>query len=174
MPILYIGNTTKQHHEFLYRLPGEAGVKTQRIESGGQARIYNPAPMDVLAYIIKQHEHYGLVQENEVPTTKEFIGLCFSIDRPVDLDRLLHAFDHNNTVMDETAIDRREGVAAAIAAELESATGLPMRNVTVQLKEDVKQGATPRLDTGMEVTRDPSAARHSKEPRRPGGRRIQL
>jgi len=172
--MLYVANTTKQHHMFLYRIPGEAGIRQQHIPSGNQARIYNNTDLDTIWQIVKQHEAYGLVPENEVPVTKEFIGLCFSIDKPIDIDRLLHAFDHNNQVMDEVAAERRETMSATIASELENTLGVPMDNVTVEIKEQVKGMETPRLEVGVEVARDPSKARHTGDRRPPSGRRVKL
>lgn len=175
MALLYVANTTKQHHEFLYRIPGEVSVRKQKIVSGGQERIYNDVGIDILMAIVAQHVPYGMKDELDAKNTRDIAPLVFSIGKPVNLDRLLQAFDQNDTVMDEVAGDRREEVAAAIASDLEAQIGVEMTNVTVEIKEDTKPGETARVNSGVEVTRNPETARHSKDVRPPGrSRRVSL
>lgn len=121
MSTLYIANCTSQALEFLYRLPAEDGsngfqrkVYMQRIPPGMQQRIHNECPTAVLKAIIQQHEKYGLIPVEEVVRTKAFVGMCYSFDGPVDLDRFEYAFDHNKGVLHDRGVEQREAMALAV------------------------------------------------------------
>jgi hypothetical protein len=123
MAKLYIANCTKHVQMFMYAVPEEKGHRTQRIEMGGQILIYQDAALDTIKYIIGQHEQYGLISSNEVPRTKTFIGLCYSIDRPVDIDRVLTAAEQNDDVLVRRGQEIRRDTAAIFANRLTEDVG---------------------------------------------------
>lgn len=117
MAKLYIANLGRQAHEFHYRVPAEFGWSRQaqirRIDAGTQQQIHTEAPLPVLEAIIEQHRQYGLIEASEVPKTKDFIGLCFSIDKPVNLDQMEYGADHNVGVLQERGVRNLEDAALA-------------------------------------------------------------
>lgn len=123
MAKLYVANCTKHIQMFMYSVPEEKGMRTQRIEIGGQTLIYQDSSMDVISYIIGQHEPYGLIASNEVPRTKAFIGLCYGIDRPVDIERILTAAEQNDDVLVRRGQEIRRDTAAMFSNRLTEDVG---------------------------------------------------
>jgi hypothetical protein len=111
MAKLYVANLTSQEHNFHYRMPAEEGwsrrVQVQTIAPGGQQQIHAEAPIQVIEAIIDQHRQYGLIEASEVHKYKGFVGICFSIDKPMDMDLLHLGVDHNQgALFDEAARNR--------------------------------------------------------------------
>ena len=123
MAKLYVANCTKHIQMFMYSVPEEKGMRTQRIEMGGQTLIYQDSSMDVISYIIGQHEQYGLVSSNEVPRTKAFIGLCYSLDRPVDIEKIMTAVEQNDDVLIKRGQEIRKDTAAMFSNRLTEDVG---------------------------------------------------
>ena len=168
MSTLYIANCTRQPHDFLYRVPGEdmqtlRRVQLQRIPAGGQMRIHTEAPLSALQAIIDQHRDYGLMPVDEVVKTQGFVGLCYSFDKPVDLERLQYAFDHNQGVLQERGQKQREDAAVAVDQALEGQIGTPMTQTDVQVLEE---SDAPSLGAAVQVTHDPAAATPTSSRRR--------
>lgn len=113
---LFIANLTNQKRDFTYRLPGEVNYRSEEIGIGKQTRLPDELSSEELAGIIKQYEPYGMVAANQLKNIREFVGLCYSIDKPVPMDNMIHTFEHNGEALNDQAADRREQTAAAIAA----------------------------------------------------------
>lgn len=117
MARLYVANLGRQPHDFHYRVPAEIGWSRQtqhrRIAPGTQQQIHTEAPLPVLEAIIEQHRQYGLIEASEVPKTKGFVGICFSIDRPVPLDQMEYGVDHNAGALQEQGVKNLEEAAFA-------------------------------------------------------------
>jgi hypothetical protein len=161
MAALYIANTTKQHVHFYYRLPEEPTPRFDEIRVGAQARIGGDLSHEVIQRIIKQHEPYGLRAEAELPRAKGFVGLCYSIDKPVKLDSLYGTFESNDTALNERAEERREESAAAIAEGIQStlqASGGAVSRSEVEVVEDTR--GTPAVASGYEVVSEGTEPRH--------------
>jgi hypothetical protein len=183
MATLFVANCTRQPHDFLYRVPGEdmqllRRIQIQRIEPGTQQRIHNESPLPVLEAIVEQHRKYGLILVNDVPNVREFIGLCYSFDKPVDFERLSYAVDHNQGVLQERGVLQREEAAIAIDQTIESvredarrqgARLAPLRGTDLELMEDADSpsfGEAIRVDHGVPRSDGripPSTSRRSRE-----------
>lgn len=124
MARLYVANLGRQAHEFHYRVPAEIGFSRQtqirRIEPGTQQQIHGEAPMAVLEAIIEQHRLYGLIEAAEVTKTPGFVGLCFSIDSPVNLDQMHYAMDHNQGVLFDRGVQTLKETAVAVDRAFEN------------------------------------------------------
>lgn len=166
MPYLYIANTTKQHHDFAYRLPEALDLRYETIRAGSQARLPIELSHDVITGIVKQHERYGLKNVADLQGNRDFVGLVYSIDKPVKLDRILETFEQNDTVLNKKGEERRETTAAAISQEMSDVISEGGGNVSrteVEVIEDTK--GKPGVATGYETTR-----RDGVESRRGGAR----
>lgn len=168
MATLYIANCTSAVLDFQYRVPGDdlqmlRRVQMQRIGPGMQQRIHAEAPLAVLEAIVKQHERYGLIPVEEVPRTKGFIGICYSYDKPVDLERFQYAVDHNLGALHDVGDQRRLEQAAATQLAIDNTlqdaqrhdASLPraqLRGVSVETYED---SDSPTFAEGVRVTRNP-------------------
>lgn len=127
MTTLWIANTTNQNHQFLYRRPEKPKVEMELIPMGHQCAIRN-LDEPAVAAIIEQHEPYGLVPASEARKTKRFIGLCYSLERPVTLDTMIETAAKNQVQLEERADERREEVANAVTAnmnQVQADAGLP-------------------------------------------------
>lgn len=156
MAKLYIANCTKQAHEFAFRVPAEDNfgrqprLATIRIDPGTQQQIMGDEPMVVLQAIVNQHRQYGLVSADEVVRTKEFVGRCYSFDKPVDLDKLNYAFDHNQGVLFERGQQQRSEMAVAVDQMLRDPQlpQQPLGEVGVEVLEDAD---TPTMGERLRV-----------------------
>ncbi len=173
MASLYVANTSKQHNHFYYRLPEDPVARYEEIRIGTQARIGGDLSHEVIQRIIKQHEVYGLRPESELKNAKGYVGLCYSVDKPVKMESLLGTFESNDVAMNERAEDRREETSAAIASGIQStleASGGTMNRAEVEVVEDTR--GTPKVASGYETTREGVEPRHAgNRPSRAGKRR---
>ena len=120
MPELFVANCTKQDHYFVYRvLNDKKRTKVQRISIGGQVKVYTDMPVEDIDYIVSQHAAYGLIRAEEVTRATKFVGLCYSIGKPVDLEKIMVAEEHNAEVMQEAALQVRRETAVAINNAIE-------------------------------------------------------
>lgn len=172
MSQLFVANLTRQPHDFQYRVPGEEermrqSVQTQTIPPGQQMRIHNEAPLAVLEAIIDQHRAYGLVPVEEVVKFKGFVGLCYAFDKPVDVDRMSYAVDHNQGVLQERGVEQREAAAVAvdqILGQQAEEQHLPqLRGVSIETAED---SDAPKFAQGVRVSHDEAVARQGRRGRK--------
>lgn len=121
MAKLFIANCTKQHQLFLYRIPGEqrASPYMQEIGIGKCVEVYRDDTADVLESIIAQHVDYGLVRVDEIDRTKDFIGMCYQFDKPIEADKIIRALDRNDIVLRDRGIEQRKDAAIAISDKAE-------------------------------------------------------
>src|ERR1700740_3496240 len=117
---LYIANCSKQNFEFQFRNQKEPGSKvvSVTIPVGNQSKVVSNADSSKIDWIIKQHEIYGLKPVNEVDHRSGFNGICYQIDNPVDIDKILRGFDYLDKTMDDLAAEKRQIASAAIANKL--------------------------------------------------------
>lgn len=165
---LYVGNCTKQHLDLEYRVPGEDAVQFRRVKplrlnAGTQMMIHGEAPRPVLDAILDQIRWIGIVPFDDVVRTRDFVGFVFSFDKPIPLDVLQYAFDHNDGVLFERGQQQREDAAVAAGQALEATLRTPMRSVEVEILEDSE---APKLASGTRIVSDPNLARQQ-----PGRRR---
>lgn len=160
MTKLYIANCTKQVIDFLYRVPESARVHQQTIGIGQQVMVYKEsARADEIDYIIGQHARFGLVRESEIDRTKVFIGMCYSVGQPVNMERVQSALEHNDEVLTEVGAQTRLESAVALNDSLERSTGKDggLRHVDVEITEVPKpndDNDKPRLKETVHVSKD--------------------
>lgn len=122
---LYIANATKQDHDFLYRMgfdpqadrQGAPRVRLLPIKKGSQVAI--EGNKEELEAVIGQHRIYGIVDVKEFEKMPKFSGLVYSVGSPINVDRIYHALDHHDEVIDENAQEARENSTAATNAMIE-------------------------------------------------------
>ena len=109
MATLYVANASKQKHDFIYRVAEETSVRRQQIPPGGQITVYQSgAAQHVLAAIVEQHARYGLVDVADIDRRKPFVGLCYSFDKPIKVDKIMQADEHNSYVLQEQSQEARK------------------------------------------------------------------
>lgn len=162
MSVLYIANTSKQHHQFMYRLSAQQFPRPVDIRIGQQVRL--ELSREDIDKILHQHRRYGLRSVKELALNRDYVGLCYNIDAPVPLDNerlIFETFDHNDTVLNARADDRREEAAVAIASDITNvmqAHGVTVPRAEVEMIEETR--GRPSVATGYEVTAEGVPSRH--------------
>jgi len=168
MTTLYVANASKQRHDFIYRIPEETAVRRQQIAPGGQITVYQPnASPDVLHKIIDQHKVYGLIDVAEIDRRKPFVGLCYSFDKPIKVEKIMYADEHNAGVLTEVSQEARKLSAAALHEAINRVTEGAAKLDALEL-EVIEQNkpSDPGLNEVVTVNR---TGNDSSTPRR-GGR----
>jgi hypothetical protein len=180
MPELYIGNATKQVHQFTYRSPERPGVIVQTIPMGGQVQISpNGVHRDLstpeIDAIIAQHRTYGIISIEEVDQMQgPFDGLCYSIGKPISMDKLHRVMKKKDDLMQHFGQKMRQEAALAVNQQIEGQIG-PLRQLEMSfIEEEPKSGYSDdltHLSEGVRVTRDQDINTISADPGRRGKRR---
>lgn len=174
MPTLWICNTTKQNHNFPFRIPGRGnGLRQVMIEAGKQVHL-DDLTSEEIAGILQQHARYELTDAREYSRRKGRKWLVYSIDKPVNVDQMLQTYEGNDKEMEKEAFERQvkqaAGVQDAIAESLHQMTGADKNavrpSVEVETIEDTDDGR-PSVALGVEVPSNPNAPSR----RTNGGRR---
>lgn len=161
MPALYIANASKQPHDFIYWVPESATPRRQRIPAGGQIRVYkDEIAMELVNSIVSQHQRYGMVRANEIDRTKPFVGLCYDVDRPVKVDKIMYADEHNAGVLQEASAEARKLSAGALHDAITRATeGTPLTLQNLDLEVVEQNGPTEAgINEVVTVSREASQA----------------
>lgn len=120
---LYIANTTKQRHIFTFRVFESGRLRQIPITHGSQMMVHEGSTEELNA-IISHHAVYGLVDASKIDQNKDFIGLCYSIDKPVPAKLIEKALRDNDNFLTRNAHNRRQASVAALDSSLrESGTG---------------------------------------------------
>ena len=170
MPALYIANASKQPHDFIYWLPESTTTRRQRIPAGGQISISSgDLPLEVITNIIKQHERFGMVRANEIDRRKPFVGLCYDIDKPVNVEKIMYADEHNAGVLQEASMEARKLSAGALHEAINRATeGTPLTLQGLDIEVVEQNGPTEAgLNEVVTVSRDPQQSQSRGRVRRP-------
>lgn len=170
MTKLYVGNATKQNLKFTYRIPGGA-ARVQDIPIGGQVLLSGEMNSNDVENIIDQNAKYGFIDVREIDRSKEFIGFCYSIDKPISLPQLEKVFHKNHEVLVQRGKETRENFAVAINNELEDElmrSGMGnLKGMEVSIIEQDSptrpSDAGPMVNEGIRVSRN-------EEPSRPVAR----
>lgn len=158
MPTLYVANASKQKHDFIYRIPEETSVRRQQIAPGAQIVVYQPnATLEVVKAIVDQHAIYGLVDVAEIDRRKPFVGLCYRFDKPINVEKIMQADEHNSGVLERESQEARKLSAAALHNAIERATEGAVRIENLELEVVQQNGnSEPGLNETVSVTRDAS------------------
>lgn len=160
---LYVANCTKQDHDFTYRIPEEAGVKKQKIPAGTQIPVFakglNKMQIDS---VVEHHAKYGLVSFDEIDRTRPFVGLCYAVDRPIPINSILKAMEHNDGVLTKLGQQIRKDAAVATNAAIVDGTDANLRSLEMSVVEEESPNGAPEgrklLAEGVRVEPDPADA----------------
>jgi|GEM_PF-5600321 len=183
MTIMWVANTTAQYHNFMYRVAEQPKLIQQEIPPGGQIRIAanggNLSPADIAA-ITEHHEQYGMVAAQDVGKHRGYLGLVYSLDRPVNLAKIQEQVYSNRDILTERGKANRQAAAVATSQQVEahiSQAGLPdvLKHIEISVEEikgpkvqtrSVRDEALQRdleeskpIAEGIRVTRDADAPR---------------
>ena len=164
----YVANCTQQIQDFTYRLPETNSIRAQRIEIGGQIALSGDLGTLDIEAVIQQHQKYGLVNMVEIDRTKPFIGLCYSVDKPVPIDKIVNAMVHNVEVLKDRGRAHRQEAAIVINNTIEEQTpSLKSLEVSI-VEEQSKNGASPEFAEGVRISRYDTPTSQPQPPRGKG------
>lgn len=163
--MLYVANCTKQGHDFIFRLPEEKRTQKLFIPAGGQVMVLNGGSgVTAVRGVVEQHARYGLVPVTEIDRTKPFIGMCYSLDKPIPVAKILRAAEHNDGVLEERSLEERRVTAGAMHSKLSDPNEHPIAPVSLEV-ETIER---TKDDTGMnqivQITRDGKPRRRRVRP----------
>ena len=173
MPKLFIANCTKQRQNFAYRLPEHPSFREQPIEIGPQIQVSgNLSQLDVSA-IIEQHRVYGMIEVHE-KAPQGFVGLCYSVDKPVPSTPIQDLILHNTEIM--TNIGRSQRQEAAVAFNSMAENNVRQfgndKDRVAELEVDIVEQSTSRGDKSDKLHENTMVVREDgKTGRRGRGRR---
>jgi hypothetical protein len=114
MSTMYVANTTQQIQDFQFRLPMKDKVYKQSIDIGRQIKVAGELDTREVEAIIAQHSIYGMIEVSELDRAKPFVGLIYSLDKPVKAELISRAMNHNMGVLDARGQTIRQEAAVAI------------------------------------------------------------
>ena len=165
MTTLFIANCTQQKHRFVYRLPEQRALRHEDIPAGQQRQIGSNLDTGAIDYIISQHVNYGLIEDSKIPRHKGFSGLAYKVGSPIPADRLNQLATNNLSALEEQGQHNMENEAASLATTL-SQDGKPLPRVEIEMIENTKSGADPKVSVGVEAVREGVEPRHRGRPRK--------
>lgn len=155
MAKMYIANCTHQIQDFQYRLPERDKLFKQSITIGGQIEIPGDLSTPEIDSIVEQHAMYGLIEVTAIDRSRDFNGLCYSVDRKINVESVRRALQHNNEVLVERGRRTREEAAVAVNnAVNEQTQGLQAMEMSVE--EIARPGHDTEVNETIRV--DPKAA----------------
>lgn len=120
---LYIANTTKQRHIFSFRTLETGRLRQIPIAHGSQMLVLDGSSEEVDA-VIQHHQIYGLVDAIKIDQSKQFVGLCYSINKAVPASVIEKALRDNDEHLTRNSHGRRQASVAAMDSTLrDSGTG---------------------------------------------------
>ncbi|HFP9395745.1 TPA: hypothetical protein ACHOZE_004444 [Raoultella ornithinolytica] len=120
---LYIANTTKQRHIFTFRTLETGRLRQIPIEHGSQMMVLDGSTDEVEA-IIQHHQVYGLVDSTKIDQSQSFVGLCYSINKPVSASVIEKTIRDNDGHLTRGAHTLRQASLMALDNSLrDSGTG---------------------------------------------------
>lgn len=154
---LFVANCTKQVHDFVYRLP-EKGTRLQRIEIGSQIQVAGDLSQPEIDAIVDHHARYGMRSVADVKKMKtEFVGLCYSVDKPVSRENMEIALQRNDDVLiDRGQQLRKQAAVATSAAIMQDGNQQNLKGFETSITEVRKDGGEPEVQETVRV--DPNAA----------------
>jgi hypothetical protein len=157
---LYIGNATRQMHDFHYCLAKGVAVRSLAIPAGTQARVpgeLTPAQVD---YILTKQAKYGIVGVDEIDRTRGFQGLCYSIGKPIASMRLTLLMGRNfddlvrqgRKIREESAV-AQSNLLERTLLENDRPERLTEMALTIQQERQDAGNDVPQFSEGFRVIR---------------------
>ncbi|MFH4870926.1 hypothetical protein [Klebsiella pneumoniae] len=157
---LYIANTTKQRHIFTFRQLETGRLRQIPIEHGSQMQVLDGSTEEVEA-VIQHHQVYGLVDSTKIDQSQAFVGLCYSINKPVSASVIEKTIRDNDGHLTRGAHNRRQASVAALDNTL--------RESGIGYEGDMEFSAEQAKGAMTILTIRPSTKKLSR--RKPGARR---
>lgn len=143
---LFIANTSKSHHDFIFRRPENKQTTMMQIKAGQQVQVLKGVDKDVIDFVLDQHRKYGMISGDEAAKRHAgYTGLCYSVDKPVSEKQMRGSFENNDRVLKEVAVENFKTQAGATADSIQKQldeTGLDanLGHMEVEISQVLKPG----------------------------------
>jgi hypothetical protein len=137
---LYIANTTTQNWEINYRLPERDRPSVRKVPAGQQLILVANGSTPEVDMIIEHLRKYGGRDVSEVPKVRTFIGIVYSVDKPIDPERMMVAHEQNLVALIKQGEEIRKEAAVAIDEKLQEQTEGRAKLMDTSIIEVVKPG----------------------------------
>ena len=161
--MITIANTSRQHHSFYFRTPGNMQTTLVKIPSGAQVQIGRDFGVNEKESIVSQLRTIGARARSEMLEKPDprFRGLVFSMDKPLKEDDLLQTSD--KVIEGAEITSAQEMMQSVLGADraLESVNGGARRGKSSGLKIDAvdnKGKVTDAFSTDLTVDSTAPAA----------------
>jgi hypothetical protein len=168
MGTLYVANTTNQTREYCFRLPENPKIISIRVPPRTQKDLWTGSTAQLEAIIQEIERGHGAIPVNEVPRHRDFIGSCWSLDKPIPIGSLRAALDQNDNVLLMRGYNLRKDAAVAMNDHLHRHTPGYQGHVEMEVIEQQRPGFQPEIEKERIESLD-----EGKQPRGPGGQPIE-
>jgi len=114
---LFIANTTKQRQIFAFRKLETGRLIQIPINHGDQMMVLDGSTEEIEA-VIQHHQVYGLIDSTKIDQSQVFVGLCYSINKPVSSSVIEKTIRDNDIHLTRGAHGRRQASVAALDGKL--------------------------------------------------------
>jgi hypothetical protein len=159
---MYVANATKLNVDFLYRVPGQTGLRNQHVPIGGQVALSGDLTGEEIDAIVEQHARYGMVAVDAIDQSVEFSGTCYSIDKPIHMAKIEKLMRHNSEELVKRGRKIRQEAALSSSNSLEAnlddaagqdAPGVNKFEMSVVEENHDDRDENPAIAEGVRVTR---------------------
>ncbi len=155
---MFIANCTKQVQDFIYRPVESRGNRMQRIEIGQQIQLAGDLNQSDIDAIVDHHALYGLLSVEDARKVRgRFVGMCYSIDKPVKIEDMQIVLSRNDDVLTDRGQELRKEAAVATSAAIQQGGDNSLRALETSITEVKKDGGEPDVQEGVRVDRNAGA-----------------
>lgn len=147
----YIANASAQVQELYFWLPEVSRPVMQRLNMGQQELLaHRELTKDQLDAVLAQLHPYGVANIKDIDREKKFSGLCYQLDKPINVEDLKNGVQRNQEVLEARSREAREMSTAAIHEDLQKQTKGGVKGLEVETSEQPPQ-SDPDKDTRKET-----------------------
>ena len=147
----------------MYQIPERRGYIVQSIPIASQIALSPDLNTEGIDMVVQQHYKYGLRSLDEASRAREFVGLTYSIDKPIPGVKIENVLRHNQDKLVEWGKEIRKEAAIAsnqlVSANMEEA-GQRVDQYQIEIVEQNhdERDPTPALSEGIKVSSMPREA----------------
>lgn len=142
---MFVANGTRQHINFMYRLPETNKTREQTIRVGEQIQVSGDLNQVDIDSIIAQHAVYGLVRSDEIDRKGQKPTMCYQLDKPIHPSVIKRLEMINQGILDQRGAEARQNAAIVMANELGADMQRKQSNLSgfeVDVVEQPRSGAS--------------------------------
>lgn len=165
---LYIANTSKQRHIVTYRTLEKGNERQYPIEPGGQRIVLKNGTSEEVEAIVEHYATYGMVEARTLDQQRDFVGLVYSVDKPVTAENIEKGIRDNGETLTRQSHEQRQASAAALEQQLvESGAGF-QGNIEISAEQQLNPAEPKENQKIKEVIKTDKTAPAPKASKKKG------